>query len=576
MIARFLGLAVTALLSVGGAAGAPTADGFRLVFTSERDNWQLFVAPVDGSPPRQLTRGLDNKRQPAWSPDGRTIAYVSDRDGEPHVYLLELADGSERRPTRGQGKESSPSWSPDGRELTLARQGSIFVAGIRGGGERRLTKDAEDKAPSWSPRGDRIAFLRGCAPHVIAPDGSGVRPVDVVPPCAGRFSWSPGGVDFVATLTYPIYGGGGLYVGSVDTSALRRLPSVGYGPAWSPDGATIAHTVNGCEHCSPSSVSLMNADGTNQRPLTSPRTQFDPEESWLVGDGEPAWAPDGRAVVFARNTAGTSQVYSSAPDGAEVRRLTDTFFTESRPAVSPDGRWLAFLRVGAAQVLTLFVKRGPSGGLRPLRLPLGIFPSGSAEWAPDSRRLAIGSDQGLWVIDAKTGRRRRVVNRFAVDPSWSPDGRRLAFATPSGERGVAVQDGTIWIVNADGRNLRRVSRSGCDEGAPDWSPDGRELAFQRMSAIYAMRTDGRGVRLVLPSSDRLYPYPPHCFSPRRPPAGFPVGNFADPEWSPDGSRIAVRASDDSEESGTRFVVVAGRDGRGLRQVAEGTSPTWTR
>ena len=103
---------------------------------------------------------------PAWSPDGRKLAFVSDRDGPFGVYTPEIhvvnADGSAlRNLTRNPAHDSDPVWSPDGQQIAFVRNCGVYVMNADGSGQQNLTRNtARDLSPAWSPDGQQIAFER--------------------------------------------------------------------------------------------------------------------------------------------------------------------------------------------------------------------------------------------------------------------------------------------------------------------------------------------------------------------------------------------------------------------------------
>ena len=213
-----------------GFAWSP--DGRRIAFVSNRDgNFELYVMNADGSGQRRLTRNTTTDLNPVWSPDGRTIAFVSttyaDPKGSlrrPQVHVMN-ADGSGRR-TLARG--DSPSWSPDGRKIVFVHESrylerEIYVMNADGSRQQNLRRGTGfEDAPRWSPDGRKIAFVRIDGEreliNVINPDGSGQR-----------------------TLTRHVYPGGA--------------------PVWSPDGRKIVFVSDG-------DVYVMNADGSGKRKLS--------------------------------------------------------------------------------------------------------------------------------------------------------------------------------------------------------------------------------------------------------------------------------------------------------------------
>ena len=123
---------------------------------------EIFVMNADGT----ARAGADGQRSgedsaPAWSPDGRRIAFASGRDGNFEIYVIN-ADGSrQRRLTRNTGRDVGPVWSPDGRRIAFESNWQVYVMNADGSGQRRLTRNAaRNFAPAWSPDGQRITFER--------------------------------------------------------------------------------------------------------------------------------------------------------------------------------------------------------------------------------------------------------------------------------------------------------------------------------------------------------------------------------------------------------------------------------
>jgi Tol biopolymer transport system component len=186
-------------------------DGRRIAFTSNRDgNEDIYVVDVDGGGLVNLTRSRGTDRRPVWSPDGRQIAFRGDRDGNGEVYVM-AADGSaQRRLTRNPAPDNGAVWSPDGRRILFQRAlRDIWVMNRDGSGQRNLTPDvrpariAADTSPAWSPDGRLIAFLseRDNTPKVYVMTAAGGEPaalgefVDKLY-AVGRISRSAGGVRF--------------------------------------------------------------------------------------------------------------------------------------------------------------------------------------------------------------------------------------------------------------------------------------------------------------------------------------------------------------------------------------------
>ena len=215
----------------------------------------LLATPALGIGARLLSliRGTQSRldvQAPAWSPDGRTIVFVSWRDGNGEVYAMDADSTGPRNLTQHPGKDVRPAWSPDGRRITFVswRDGNseVYVMNADGSAKRNLTRDrANDDYPTWSPDGRRIAFLRAARSYrgprgvirfygydlnVVNADGSGLRRLTRNQIGTSRLVWSPDG----RTIYF------GSYLVSADGSGARRLPYIRGTAVWSPDGRRIA------------------------------------------------------------------------------------------------------------------------------------------------------------------------------------------------------------------------------------------------------------------------------------------------------------------------------------------------
>ena len=130
----------------------------------------LLATPALGIGDRLLSliQGKQSRldvQAPAWSRDGRTIVFVSWRDGNGEVYAMDADSSAPRNLTQDPAKDVRPAWSPDGRRIAFVSQrdgnSEVYVMNADGSGKRNLTRDrASDDYPTWSPDGRRIAFLR--------------------------------------------------------------------------------------------------------------------------------------------------------------------------------------------------------------------------------------------------------------------------------------------------------------------------------------------------------------------------------------------------------------------------------
>lgn len=257
-------------------------------------------------------------------------------------------------------------------------------------------------------------------------------------------------------------------------------------------------------------IYLMNPDGTDQHRLTQSRE---------TSEYFPTWSPDGTRIAYlAGDPLFGGQIIVVNADGSDARQITSGFRQfYLNLNWSPDGQWIAYGGSEGAGVLGIIT---PDGSVH--RQVLTGLPSREVQptWSPDSQRIAFSKGEGLYVVNVDGSGEQVLlqstdVNPFGartsyVYPAWSPDGAQIAFASNRDSRFL-----DIYLINADGSNLRQVTDASGDDFAPAWSPDGSQIIFtsQRhdysddanhspLSAIvehvnnelYSMNVDGSNVR----------------------------------------------------------------------------------
>ena len=264
-----LASALAALILTGIGGTFPGGNGMLAYFFAG----EVWVMNADGTGTRSLGDGLS----PAWSPNGRWIAFDVSVDRNSDIWVVRPDGSGRRRVTTHAGTDYFVSWSPDARFLVFTSDrgagDDIYVIGADGAGERQLTNDpGPDWAPAWSPDGTRIAFAGNARGNleveIVSADGTGRVALTDHPEPDYDSAWSPDGTRIAFTSERD--GNANVYVMNADGSGVTQLtddPSGDFRPAWSPDGTLIAFESTRDERTSDRDVFVMNADGSDERRL---------------------------------------------------------------------------------------------------------------------------------------------------------------------------------------------------------------------------------------------------------------------------------------------------------------------
>lgn len=456
------GLAACALL---GAASAPaprfslaepsfSPDGRTIVFVSGGDIWTV---PAAGGTARLLVSHPSTESRPLFSPDGKRLAFASNRTGNGDIYVLTLDTGELKRLTFDDSDEKLDAWSSDGKWIYFSSNGrdisgmnDVYRVSPEGGMPMPVTADryVSEFFSAPSPDGAALAFTaRGIASNQWWRKGSShLDESEIWVKREGRYE----------RLTPP---------------GARQM-----WPMWSPDGKAVYFM---SDRGGPQNIWV--------RPATGPAKAL----TRFTG-GRVLWpslSSDGKTIVFERNfglwkcdtatgeAAEIPIVLQGVPAGPAVEHLSLGNPIEEL-AVSPDGKKLAFAIRGE-----IFAASAKDGG-DAARVTRTSAKESQIVWAPDSRRIAYVSDrdgvQHEFLYDFKTGVETRLTNGAAHDAAarFSPDGKLLAFER--GEKEVRVLD----IASKEERLLASgFLDDALDPGHPlAWSPDGKWIAFLQTSA----------------------------------------------------------------------------------------------
>jgi Tol biopolymer transport system component len=347
--------------------------------------------------------------------------------------------------------------------------GLMLIIGIAAiSGAASATATGSGHGAGFARADFKIAYRHGGDVFVMNADGSDQRNLSRAPGPDGDQVWSPDGrrIAFLSRRD----GKQEIYVVNADGIGLRNLtrnPEHDFAPAWSPDGRKIVFT-RSRDYFQRANVELyvINADGSGQRRLTHTRGRHDGNPVW---SGGAVWSPDWRMLAFTTKRDGDFDVYVMNADGRGQRNLTRNPARDFFYAWLPDGR-IAFAsdRDGKQEI---YVMSADGSSLRNLTREwgLGILPV----WSPSGGKVAFVLDASpyvmkLYVMNADGSGRRELADGVDYHPAWSPDGRKIAFTKSLGgwERG----NSEIFVVNADGSGVQRLTRRPGNDRDPVWSP----------------------------------------------------------------------------------------------------------
>ena len=471
------------------------------------------------APPAEPSKDDENAKKPAWD--------VTQTLGPSRPLTFETTEGTWQ----------NLDVSPDGRQIVFDLLGDLYLMPVEGTGSglaRRLTSGAPfDMQPRFSPDGRSIAF---------ATDRDGL--------------WN-------------------IWVMEADGSDPRQVSKEKRwfvnSPTWAPDGQYIfvrRHFVKE-RSLGAGEIWMYHVSGGEGLQVTE-------KNGWQKDAGEPALSPDGRYLYYSKDvTPGSTFEYNKDPYGtiyATIRRdlrtgkertVTSRPGGSITPRVSPDGRWLAFIRRVRLETV-LFIRDLVSGRERPVWNGLerdmqeawavhGVYTQYA--WLPDSQTLVVWAQGGFWRVDAAAGTAARIPFRARVEQTVHEPLRfpqqvhparfpvrmlRDVHTSPDGTRAAYSALGRIYVKPLPGGEPVRLTNDDVVELDPAFSPDGGSLVYTTWTD-----TGAGGVRVA----------PVGGGAPRdvvRTP-----GHYLEPSFSPDGTLIVYRATRSDELRGPGHDVETG-------------------
>jgi Tol biopolymer transport system component/DNA-binding winged helix-turn-helix (wHTH) protein len=389
------------------------------------------------------------------------------------------APGLRIRPFTGADQDAAqPAFSPDGKYLAFAREGmreeesGIFVGAIGGDHQIQLTKSRHDRSPAWSPDGKRIVFSRWSEDHcqifTVPSEGGAEQRIDTgnVVPRRGELNWSPDG-KFIA-----FNGGDAIHLVNLQTSAVRPLTNPpptaeDRAPSFSADGSRVMF-VRSRGSGFPEEVKTISADGGEEILLTSVAAEV---------VGTPRWSADGKSVIFSSNFGGKPGLWRVSSEKREPPiQINDT---GAEPAISPQSSLLAYDRGSHGLNIWQLELSAAGHSQASILVPLtGQTDQGPGpQFSPDGQKLAFMSDRSgtmeIWVSnrDGKNPVQLTAIGN-AGTPRWSPDSKSIVFDA-NRKSGAAL----YTVALGGGAAPRLLTPDGTENRCPSWSHDGKWIYF---------------------------------------------------------------------------------------------------
>jgi Tol biopolymer transport system component len=480
--------------------------------------------------------------QPALSPDGRSVAFVSNRDGQWDIYVGLVGGGSLVRITNDPNVEMRPRWSPDGARLLYARLNEtglydLWVAPALGGAARRLVLNAT--YPTWSPDGRSIAY--GAGGVIWLCDASGEHPRAITSPEAPlshvepAFSHDARRLAFVVRSSGPYGELAILDLGTRSVKTITRDGALAWSPVWSPDDRFIyfASSRGGTTNVwkipsasgEPEQITAgqgadsdidLSADGkrlvfsTFRINLNLAEVSLEPaslgRKKWLTSDaarGElgPRYSPDGRRIAYFSNRGGAEReaIWVMDEDGANPTELVEDDYVNVFPRWTADGQQLVFVSREHTSLRGREFRRISVSGGAPEALSIKLFMD-RGDLARDGRLIYQTSPDSGEVYDPRT-RQRQSIGELAGDPLWSRDGRTFAYVVSP--KAGKPSDAGLWIGTTNGAR-RQIFQGWVVSFA--WAGAQSMLVMQGRPDFKGVlwRVDSEGRRSVVLSGVGLY------------------------------------------------------------------------
>nr|WKN39361.1 DPP IV N-terminal domain-containing protein [Tunicatimonas sp. TK19036] len=455
-------------------------DGRRIAFHSYQDgNYHIWTVEKDGSQLTQITDGLYDDREPDWSPTGDTIVFSSDRNGNYDIWQVSLSDLTLTPITQNEGNDYNPSVSSHNGQVAFVSERSeapgIYLASPS---EEKLLAPSEMHlaAPSWNETNSLITFIAyngESSIMYVANAGSedvqqtSIQGEDIFP---FRTSW-------LNDSTFLYTADGKIKKRTLGKEGFETIAFEATVNLNRPKYTRKTYNFDSQEMRTPMGIMgpVVSPDG-NSVAFTALSNlyiqQIGGELTQVTDDAfvdlDPDWSPDGQSLVFSSDRGGKMDLWMQDLGSGQVKQLTDIEESALAPSFSPDGKQIAFYATDARNVWgsgTLNILNIASGEITDIHAP--VFVPSKPSWSPDGQTIA------LMALQPASTRYREGMSEILL---LSVHGDEERYVTPDSTRNPAIR-----------------SKNG-----PLWSPNGHKIAYIQDGVLWTVAVNPRGEIIGIP------------------------------------------------------------------------------
>jgi len=491
----------------------PDIHGDSIVFTYAGDLWTVSA---QGGQAVRLTASVGYQNQAKFSPDGNTIAFSGNYDGNNDVYLISATGGEPQRLTWHPGGDRVIDWQPDGqtvrfqsrRESRTGRDLQLFTVAAGGGLPRRVILPTGGLS-SYSPDGNEIAFNRISREHRTWKRYKGGMAQDI-----WIYNFDKNDTrkitEWIGSDNFPMWQGDTIYYNSDKSGRLQiwahdlktgesrqvtdhdeydvKNPSQGPGAIVYENGGWLYVLDLATEQTRKVTVSLQS-----DKPLTRPRIE---KVGARVASGD--LAPDAKRAVFGAR----GDIFTVPAEKGNIRNLTATPGIRERGAVwSQDGKQVAYFSDRSGEYEIWLKSADGKGEEKQLTKGSKTYMMEIA-WSPDSKHLLMNdASMNLWLVDAESGKKKQIdqsVSGEIEQYAWSPRSGWVTYA-----KGEENNFRSIFLYNVKSGKTHRVTSDFTDDTAPCFDDEGKYLFFAS-SQHFNPTIGGYDLKPIWANMDGLY------------------------------------------------------------------------